>query len=94
MLSLCSQFLYNIVKAFLIDSADTLGGKLQGNPFFFFGQVIALGLQVGQKPALGLDIGVRHIMSRKGPFTCDLTYSCHAIEILSPEKNREAKVGE
>ena len=50
------QFFYHSVQATLVDCAYTLGRNFEGYPFILFGEVKTLGLQIGQKPALGLDV--------------------------------------
>lgn len=93
MLSLFPQFLYYGIQTILVDGADRLGRQLEGNPFVFFGQVKALFLQIGQETTLGLDVGVRNLVSTDRYFTCNLTYSSHDNRIYS-RKFREAKVRE
>lgn len=77
MLTFRPQLLYHRIQTLLVDGADSLGGNLEGHPLIFFGQVEALGLQVGQKTTLGLDIGVRNFVASNGRLTGYLTYSCH-----------------
>src|SRR5688572_5327984 len=85
MLSLCPQLLHHIEKSFLIDGADTLGGQFQGDPFVFFRKEKTFCLQIGQKPALGLDVRVRNIITADGNLACNLTYACHESKILECE---------
>ncbi len=49
--------------AFLVDDAHTLGTHFKGNPHALFGNVELLGLEVGRESALGVDAGVRNIVS-------------------------------
>ena len=50
----------------LVDSTDGIGRNFDGYPLFQFRNVKALFLQVGQKAALGLPVGVRHPVARDG----------------------------
>ena len=77
MLACSPQFLHHRVKATLVDGADGLGGNLQRDPLVLFGQEKALGLEVGQEPALRLDVRVRHLVAGDRTLSRNLTYSSH-----------------
>jgi|SRR5580693_5705096 hypothetical protein len=79
--SLCSQILDDLVQTVLVDGAETFGGHLQGDPLVFLSQEKPLGLQIGQEPAVRLDIRVRHFVAGDRNFTRDLTYSSHDAKI-------------
>jgi hypothetical protein len=83
-----AQFFYYGVQATLVDGADGIGGKLQRNPFVFFGQEETLHLQVGIKPALGLDIRVAYMVAGHGLSTGYLTYACHNAYFFGTAKVR------
>lgn len=85
MLALGSQFLHHIEKTFLVNGPDTLCRQFQGNPFVFFRQEKTFCLQIGQKPALGLDVRVRNIITADGNLARNLTYACHESKILECE---------
>jgi hypothetical protein len=80
--SLRSEFFYNVVQPVFVDRAKAFGRDLQGDPLVFFGEEEAFGLQVGQEPAIGLDIRVRHFVAGYRNFTRDLTYSRHDAKNL------------
>ena len=82
MCSLLSQFLYDGVQTSFVDGPDAFGRYLQGDPFVFFGEEEALGLQVGQEPPFRLDVRVRNLVAGDRNFTRDLTYSSHDSENL------------
>ncbi len=73
--SFCSQFFYNGQQTILIDGAETFGGDFEGDPLVFFRQEKPLGLQIGQEPAIRLDVRVRHFVAGDWNFTRNLTYS-------------------
>jgi hypothetical protein len=71
------HFLYYIVKTFFVDGPDGFRRQLQGNPFIFFGEEEALGLEVREEPALCLDIGVGNLVPGYRLLARHLTYSGH-----------------
>jgi hypothetical protein len=75
--ALCTQLLNYSVQTNLVDGADGISRKLQGNPLVFFGEVKTLLLQIGQKTTLAFDIGVANLIACDRLSSGNLTYSCH-----------------
>jgi len=82
---LSPHFLYNTVESVFVDGTDRFRRKLQRDPPVFLSEEKTLGLQVGQKTALGFDIGMRNLVSRNRAFSCNLTYSCHNLKFWEGE---------
>lgn len=85
-LSLSAELFYNTIQSSLVDGAQAIRRQLQRDPFVLLGEEKAFGLQIGQKPALGLDIGVRNRVASNRRFTRYLTYSCHDSENFGRQK--------
>ena len=83
--SLSPHFLYNTVESVFVDGTDRFRRKLQRDPSVFLCKEETLGLQVGQKTALGFDIGMRNLVSCYWAFSCNLTYSCHNLKFWEGE---------
>jgi hypothetical protein len=78
--SVRSQLFNDTVQTVLVDRAQSFRRQLQGDPFVFFGKEKTLGLQIGQKPAIGLDIRMRHLMPGDRNLTRYLTNSSHDVK--------------
>src|SRR6185503_2505960 len=67
----------NGVDAVLVDRAQCVGGEAQAHPAVFALHPEPAALQVGQEPALGLVVGMRHVVANHGTLAGDLTHSSH-----------------
>jgi hypothetical protein len=68
--------------AILVDGTDGGGSYFQRNPSVLLRNVKALFLQVGVELALGLVVGVRHVVTHTGTLAGQITNSGHDIERL------------
>src|SRR4051812_26432304 len=68
----------NSFDAVLVDCAETRVGEAKVHPAAFALNPEAAALQIGQKPALGLVVGVGNVVPDHRGLTCDLTYPSHS----------------
>jgi hypothetical protein len=72
-----TQLSQNDVNAVLVDSAQCSGGDAQAHPTVFGLDPEAAALQVRQKTALGLVIGVGNVIAHHGGFPGHLAFAGH-----------------